>query len=128
MTVRDLPTLNALLNAVSATLLLFGYIRIKRQQRAAHQKFMIAALISSALFLISYLSYHYQVGSVPYPYHDWTRPIYFIILIPHVILAAVMVPFVIAAVWLAFRIKAFPDLYLGLSRSFTKRAPGAAIR
>ena len=48
---------------------------------------MLAAVVCSCLFLISYLIYHANVGSIPYPHHDWTRPIYFAILIPHVILA-----------------------------------------
>lgn len=103
MSVASLPTINALLNAVSTIYLLLGYIQIKRQHRENHQKFMIAALISSALFLISYLIYHYAVGSVPYPHHDWTRPVYFIILIPHIILAGMMVPFILAAVYFAWR-------------------------
>ncbi|MEW5923428.1 MAG: DUF420 domain-containing protein [Candidatus Zixiibacteriota bacterium] len=103
MTAASLPTLNAILNAVSAVLLTFGYIQIKRGNRLIHKKFMISAVISSALFLVSYLIYHYQVGSVPYPYHDWTRPVYFIILIPHVIFAGVMVPFILAALYFAFR-------------------------
>lgn len=93
-----LPTVNAIFNAISATFLTFGYVNIKRGHRDTHRKFMIAALTSSALFLISYLIYHYGVGSVPYPHHDWTRPIYFAILIPHVILAALMTPFIIIAV------------------------------
>jgi uncharacterized membrane protein YozB (DUF420 family) len=64
---------------------------------------MIGAIVSSAFFLISYLIYHYQVGSVPYPYYDWTRPIYFTILIPHVILAGVMVPFILRLLYLALK-------------------------
>jgi uncharacterized membrane protein YozB (DUF420 family) len=92
------PTLNASLNAVSACLLLWGFVTIKRGHRDIHKKIMMAALVTSAAFLVSYLIYHQQVGSVPYPYHDWTRPLYFSILIPHVILAAVMVPFIIMAV------------------------------
>ncbi|MBU1470324.1 MAG: DUF420 domain-containing protein [candidate division Zixibacteria bacterium] len=103
MGVADLPTLNAILNSISAILLLLGFIRIKQQKPDIHKKFMIAALITSALFLISYLIYHQQVGSVPYSYHDWTRPVYFTILIPHVIIAAIMVPFIIAAVVFALR-------------------------
>ena len=59
---------------------------------------MTAALASSTLFLISYLIYHYSAGSVPYPHHDWTRPLYFAILIPHGILATFMVPFILMAV------------------------------
>jgi uncharacterized membrane protein YozB (DUF420 family) len=64
---------------------------------------MVSALVSSAVFLICYLFYHSQVGSVPYPHHDWTRPVYFTVLIPHIILAAVMSPFILMAVWFAFR-------------------------
>ncbi len=93
-----LATVNAALNLTSATLLTIGYVNIKRGRRDTHRKFMLAALTSSALFLISYLIYHYTVGSVPYPRHDWTRPVYFAILIPHVLLAALMVPFILVAV------------------------------
>ena len=103
MKVGDLPTLNACLNLLSAVLLTFGYVNIKKRRKQIHKRFMIAALVSSALFLTSYLIYHYQVGSVPYPYHDWTRPIYFVVLIPHVILAAVMTPFIVILVWRALR-------------------------
>ncbi len=103
MNVPFQATLNALLNLLSACLLLLGYIQIKQRNRARHQKFMWSALVSSALFLISYLIYHYRAGSVPYPYHDWTRTLYFVILTPHVILAALMVPFIIAAVYFAVR-------------------------
>jgi uncharacterized membrane protein YozB (DUF420 family) len=84
-------------------LLLIGYLNIKRGNRHTHKKFMIGALVSSVLFLVSYLFYHAEVGSVPYPYFDWTRPIYYIILVPHVILAAVMVPFILLAVWHAWK-------------------------
>ena len=89
-----LPTINAILNFVSAVLLIMGYFAIKKGNREQHQKFMSLALISSALFLSCYLVYHYQVGSVAYPRHDWTRPLYFLILIPHVILAMIMTPFI----------------------------------
>lgn len=99
----SLPTLNAILNLISASLLTAGYIRIKQHRPDLHKRFMLSALVSSALFLASYLIYHAQVGSVPYPHHDWSRPIYFAILIPHVILAAVMTPFIIAAVVFALR-------------------------
>jgi uncharacterized membrane protein YozB (DUF420 family) len=103
MSVADLPALNAVLNLISAVLLSFGYVNIRRGRRETHRRFMLAALSSSVLFLISYLFYHYAVGSVPYPYHDWTRPIYFTVLIPHVILAAVMTPFIVVMVWWAWR-------------------------
>ena len=103
MNASDLPTLNAVLNLISTVLLAFGYYHIRRGNRTVHKRFMLAALVSSALFLTCYLVYHYQVGSVPYPYHDWTRALYFTVLIPHVILATLMTPFIIAIVWFAFR-------------------------
>jgi putative membrane protein len=103
MGVHDLPTLNAIFNSVAAILLLLGFIKIKQHKPNVHKKFMLAALVASALFLTTYLIYHQAVGSVPYPYHNWTRPLYFAILIPHVVLAGVMVPFIIAAVVYAYR-------------------------
>lgn len=102
MSVLDLPTLNAGLNTLCALLLVRGFLQIRRGARQAHQKSMLAALACSALFLCSYLVYHVQVGSVPYPHHDWTRPLYFAVLIPHVILAALMAPFVGLVVWRAY--------------------------
>jgi putative membrane protein len=103
MSLSDLPTLNAILNSISALFLILGYRYIKKNEQQTHKKFMISALFVSALFLTSYLIYHYNVPSTPYPYHDWSRPIYFAILIPHIILAAVMGPFIIAAVIFAFK-------------------------
>ncbi len=98
-----LPTVNALLNFSSFVFLILVYAQIKRGQKIAHQKSMVLALIFSSVFLICYLYYHYKVGSVPYPAHDWTRPLYFAILIPHVILAAMMVPFIVVIVFAAYR-------------------------
>ena len=103
MTVQDLPTLNAVLNLTATVLLTCGYVAIRKQQRQVHRGFMLAALAVSAAFLVSYLIYHEAVGSVPYPYHDWTRPLYFVILIPHIILAALMTPFILYIVVQAFR-------------------------
>lgn len=103
MTASDLPTLNAFLNGTSAILLIFGRIFIKQNRPDLHKRFMIAALASSVLFFISYLIYHNHVGSIPYLKQDWTRPVYFAILIPHTILATVMVPFIIAAVIFALK-------------------------
>ena len=92
-----LPTINALFNLTSAILLLWGESISSAGRRDIHRKIMISAMISSALFLTGYLFYHSQVGSIPYKHFDWTRPLYFGILIPHSILAAVMTPFIIAA-------------------------------
>lgn len=103
MTIRDLPALNAILNATSAVLLFFGFVQIKNKNKEAHKKFMLSALVVSALFLISYSIYHAHVGSVPYPRFDWTRPVYFAILIPHVILAAIMTPFILIIVIRAWK-------------------------
>jgi putative membrane protein len=92
MTVADLPALNAALNATSAVLLTIGYILIKQRRIAAHRRMMISAVVTSALFLTSYVIYHAQVGSKPFPGTGIARTIYFSILIPHVILAAVVLP------------------------------------
>jgi len=98
MTVRDLPALNATLNAISFVLLVTGYVFIRRKQWRKHRACMIAALIASGLFLTSYVIYHAQVGSVPFQKTGWIRTVYFAVLIPHVILAVLMVPPVIVTV------------------------------
>jgi uncharacterized membrane protein YozB (DUF420 family) len=87
---HDLPALNATLNGSSAALLLWGYVNIRAGKRDVHRRIMLAAFGVSILFLISYLVYHAQVGSVKYQGTGWTRPIYFAILISHTILAAVV--------------------------------------
>jgi uncharacterized membrane protein YozB (DUF420 family) len=87
-----LPTVNASLNATSTILLVVGWIFIKRRAIAAHRACMIAACIVSALFLASYLVYHANVGSVPYQGQGPLRTIYFVILITHIILAALILP------------------------------------
>ena len=92
ITVTDLPALNATLNAISTVLLITGWILIKRGDRRNHRRCMIAALITSTLFLTSYVIYHAQVGSVPFRGTGVIRAIYFMVLIPHVILAAAIVP------------------------------------
>ena len=102
MSITDLPLVNAVLNTCSFILLLSGYVFIKKGDSATHKKFMVSATITSALFLISYIIYHNAVGSVPYPYHNWTRTLYLIILIPHIIFAALMVPFILALLRFAF--------------------------
>ncbi|MFM8532178.1 MAG: DUF420 domain-containing protein [Acidimicrobiia bacterium] len=92
MTVTDLPALNAALNGLSTILLITGWVLIKRGERQKHRACMIAALVVSALFLTSYVIYHLQVGSVPFKGTGWIRIVYFAVLIPHVILAAAIVP------------------------------------
>lgn len=103
MTLQDLPALNAAFNLIATVLLTFGYVNIRKHRIDRHKKFMLSALVASACFLTSYLIYHYEVGSVPYPYFDWTRTVYFVILVPHVILAALMTPFILYIVYQALR-------------------------
>lgn len=98
MTVTDLPALNAALNATSFVLLTAGWFLIKSGRRQAHKRCMIAALVVSATFLTSYVIYHLQVGSVPFQKTGWIRTVYFLVLIPHVILAAAIVPMVLITV------------------------------
>ena len=89
------PKINASLNGSSAVLLVTGRVLIARGKVAAHRAVMLAALATSTVFLISYLYYHYHVGSVHFRGTGWSRPLYFTILISHTILAAVIVPMVI---------------------------------
>src|SRR6187397_889538 len=98
MTVTDLPALNATLNAISFVLLVTGYVFIRRGERRQHKMCMIAALVTSSLFLTSYVIYHAQVGSVPFKGTGWIRTVYFAVLIPHVILAAAIVPMILVTV------------------------------
>lgn len=91
MEVRDLPALNATLNSISTMLLLFGYYFIKRKEIERHRLCMVLAFLTSCLFLVSYLIYHYYAGSVPFQGQGWIRSVYFTILITHIVLAA-MVP------------------------------------
>ena len=90
--IQDLPALNATLNATSAVLLMTAYGLIRFGRPIAHRNVMTAALVCSVLFLTSYLIYHAQVGSVPFPGHGAPRTVYLIILVTHTILA-VTVPF-----------------------------------
>ena len=103
MSITDLPALNASLNAVSVIFLLLGYFFIRTKQVNRHKAAMLAAFSSSILFLISYLVYHYHVGSKPFPGQGWIRSIYFVILISHVVLAAAIVPLAIATLTLAWK-------------------------
>ena len=95
MTVRDLPALNAALNATSALLLAAGYAAIRAGRRETHRRFMLGACVSSSLFLVSYLAYHFHVGSVPFTGQGAIRRVYFAILITHTILAVAIVPLVL---------------------------------
>ena len=97
------PVINATQNGASAVLLLVGRSFIKRGRMAAHRAVMITALLTSTLFLASYLYYHYHVGSVRFQGQGWVRPLYFTILTSHTILAVVIVPMVIITLSRALR-------------------------
>ena len=95
MTAQDLPALNATLNAISGVLLVVGWMLIKAKRIEQHRLCMLTAVVVSTAFLASYLIYHWQVGSVPFTRQGIVRPIYFTILVTHVILAAATVPLAI---------------------------------
>jgi uncharacterized membrane protein YozB (DUF420 family) len=103
MSVSDLPALNALLNGSCAALLIAGYAFIRARRITAHRACMLLALLTSALFLVSYLTYHYHAGSVRYRGMGWTRPAYFALLITHTVLAAAVVPLALVTAGRALR-------------------------
>lgn len=92
MTLHDLPAVNATLNALSGVLLLVGYALIRARRVNEHRMVMLAAFATSTVFLVCYLVYHAQVGSVRFTRQGFVRPVYFSILITHVILAAAVLP------------------------------------
>jgi len=92
MTLSDLPALNATLNATAATLLVTGYVLIRKGRVQQHRRVMIAAFVASSLFLVSYVVYHANVGSRPFPGTGAIRTIYLTILLTHIVLAIVIVP------------------------------------
>jgi putative membrane protein len=105
ISVTQLPTLNAALNSLSAVFLFAGYLLIRAKNRGAHRACMLAAFACSTLFLVSYLAYHFQVGSVGFKGQGWIRPLYFSILITHTLLAAAVVPMALITLSRALREK-----------------------
>ena len=97
-----LPALNAGLNAAAALCLVGGYYWIRRRRIAAHKRLMLSALGISSLFLVSYLIYHFQVGSVAFTGTGWVRPVYYAILLSHILLAAVILPLAIVTLYRAW--------------------------
>ena len=103
ITISDLPTVNATLNTISTILLTVGFLMIRRRNIVAHRNCMIAAFVVSGLFLTSYLIYHYHAGSTPFEGSGWIRSVYFAVLIPHIILAASILPLALITLYLALR-------------------------
>lgn len=99
--VGQLPALNASLNTMASICLLLGLRAIMRRKRAVHMRFMISALIFSALFLISYIVYHHFHGDTPFPGTGWIRPVYFFILISHIVLSVAVVPLILTTLYFA---------------------------
>jgi uncharacterized membrane protein YozB (DUF420 family) len=103
MDVSMLPAVNASLNGLATILLLTGYVLVRQRKLDAHRNVMIAAGVTSVLFLASYVVYHLQAGSVKFQGQGAVRPVYFTILISHVILAIVIAVLVPMTFWRAFK-------------------------
>src|SRR5579864_9681367 len=104
--VGALPAANASFNSMSAVCLILGYINIRRGNRVTHMRFMLTATVFSALFLVSYIIYHFFHGDTRFPGHGWIRPVYFFVLISHIGLSMVALPLI------------FATLYFALTRGF----------
>jgi uncharacterized membrane protein YozB (DUF420 family) len=103
LSLASLPALNAILNTASAVLVVLGYRAIRRLQIERHRKLMLSAAAVSALFLVSYLTYHAQVGSVRFTAQGIPRAIYFPVLISHTILAVATLPLVLRTLYLGWK-------------------------
>ena len=95
ISVHDLPAVNATLNALSGVLLLIGFMLMRARRIELHRRFMIAAFATSSLFLVFYVVYHAQVGSVRFTREGFVRPVYYAILVTHVTCAAIVLPLAI---------------------------------
>ncbi len=114
MTVHSLPAINATLNGISAVLLVIGYLLIRSRRIDAHRRVMLAAFATSSLFLLCYVIYHVQVGSVRFPRQGFVRTLYYVILVTHVTLAFTVPP--LAIVTLSRGLKARYDRHRAIAR------------
>jgi len=114
LSLNDLPAVNASLNAISAILLVIGYVLIRQRRIERHRKVMIAAFATSTLFLICYVIYHANVGSKPFAGQGPIRSVYFFILITHIVLAAFVPP--LALITLVRGLRARYDRHAKLAR------------
>lgn len=101
MSLADLPAVNACLNGLSTVFLSTGYYFIRRKNRLAHRNCMLAAFVTSAVFLACYLIYHYNAGRTVFKDPAWFRPIYLALLLTHTVLAVVIVPLILYTLYLA---------------------------
>ena len=100
--VSNLSAVNAALNSLSTVFLLLGFREIRARNYAKHMRFMISAFVTSALFLVSYIVYHHFVGDTPFKGQGFIRPVYFSILISHIVLSIFVVPLVLSSFLFAF--------------------------
>jgi putative membrane protein len=100
---KSLPALNAVLNTTSAVLIVLAYRAIRRLEIERHRALMLSAATTSALFLVSYITYHAQVGSVRFTAPGIPRAIYFAVLSSHTVLAVVTLPLVLRTLYLGLK-------------------------
>lgn len=98
-----LPTMNAAANGTATIMLVAGWLAIRRGRVRTHRACMLAALAASTLFLVGYVVHHARVGSVPFAGPAALRPVYFAVLVPHVVLSAIVLPLALTTVWWAWR-------------------------
>lgn len=96
-----LPAANAVFNTLCALCLVAGFRAIRRKDPETHKRFMLTAVGFSALFFISYLTYHHYHGDTPFPGQGWVRPLYFFILISHILLSIAVIPMAITTLFYA---------------------------
>ena len=101
--VGALPAANASFNSLSALCLILGYINIRRGNRITHMRFMLSATVFSTLFLVSYVIYHFFHGDTIFQARGWIRPTYLFILITHIGLSIVALPFILLTLWYGLR-------------------------
>lgn len=100
---ESLPTINAILNSTCAALLVVGYVMIRTRRIALHRACMISAFACSVLFLVGYLTYHFQVGTTRFQGEGTIREVYLAVLLSHTLLAMVIVPLVLITLSRALR-------------------------
>ena len=100
MSLTDLPAVNAGLNTLCTAFLVAGFLAIRRGNETVHRRFMIAAFVTSTLFLVSYLIYHAYAGRTVFADPAWFRPFYLVILLTHTVLATLIVPLVLVTIFL----------------------------
>ena len=98
-----LPHVNATLNALAFVLIVAALVAVKRGNVELHKKLILGATAVSALFLASYVVYHLSAPPVRFQGEGWVRPVYFFILVTHIVLAAVQVPLILRTLWLGYK-------------------------